>query len=90
MPVKATAAERMKAAEKEPVRSAIFPAIGGARACPEPSIKIAKPSAAGAIRGWTESPTAAVMMEGTAQAVSPKRMVDIRYPEPDFTKAKMR
>jgi hypothetical protein len=90
MPVRAIAADRKKAGEKEPVRSAIFPAIGGARACPVPKIRIVKPNAAGAIRGWTESPTAAVTMEGTAQAVKPKRMAEIRYPESDFTKPKMR
>lgn len=86
----ANTAERIKAGVKEPVRSAISPATGGARACPMLKIRIINPSAAGAIRAPTESPTAAAMMEGTDQAVRPKRMVDIRYPELDFTRPKMK
>jgi len=44
MPVKATTAERIKAGVKEPVRSAIFPATGGARAWPRPKIRMVKHS----------------------------------------------
>ena len=90
MPAKATRAERMKAEVKEPLKSAILPAMGGARACPVPKIRIVNPSAAGVIRGPTVSPTAAEMMEGTDQAVSPKRIVESRYPASDFIRPKMR
>jgi hypothetical protein len=90
IPVNATPAERIKAGVKDPVRSAIFPATGGARACPMLKIKMVNPSAAGAMREPTESPTAAATMEGMDQAVRPKRMVEIRYPELDFNRPKMR
>jgi hypothetical protein len=78
MPMKATTADRMKAGVNEPVRSAIFPATGGARAWPVLKMKMMNPRAAGARRGPTMSPTAAAMIEGTDQAVRPKRMVEAR------------
>ncbi len=78
IPLKATTAERIKAGVNEPVRSAIFPATGGARAWPTLKIKMVKPRAAGAQRGPTVSPTAAATIDGTDQAVRPKRMVEAR------------
>ena len=78
IPAKATTAERIKAGVNEPVRSAIFPATGGASAWPVLKMKMVKPRAAGARRGPTISPTAAATIEGTDQAVRPKRIVEAR------------
>ena len=86
MPVNATTAERRKAGVKEPVRSAISPAMGGARAWPIPMKTMVKPRAAGAMRAPTASPTAAEMMEGIDQPDKPKRIVDETW-RPDLAYA---
>ena len=65
-------AERIKAPAKVPVESLIHPATAGPRDGPMPKMRVMNPRAAGASLPPMESPTAAVMIAGMDDRLSPK------------------